>query len=180
MPFVGDTKEVFKQHKKYAVPLASQSVEGEALDERADQIIARATAKDPGDRHPYVAAFMYELRTLMGMLGMEQGQGGRRHAVAPDAQRERREYDHRLKAAAEVFGAVPLPMACCDPEGRVRAANPAFLEFLGCGGLASGLQLRDSALPEVYPTLFEVAKAKGTVQPTWSPLIEPQPTPSSR
>jgi len=155
LPFVGDTKEVFKQHKKYAVPLASQYVEGEALDERADQIIARATAKDPADRHPDVAAFMYELRTLMGMLGMEQGQGGRRRAVAPDAQRERREYDHRLKAAAEVFGAVPLPMACCDPEGRVRAANPAFLEFLGCGGLASGLQLRDSALPEVYPTLFE-------------------------
>jgi eukaryotic-like serine/threonine-protein kinase len=153
LPFVGDTKEVFKQHKKYPVPPASQYTEGESLDERADQIIARATAKEPGDRHPDVAAFMYELRTLMGMLGMEQG--GRRRAVAPDAQRERREYDHRLKAAAEVFGAVPLPMASCDPEGRVRAANPAFLEFLGCGGIAGGLQLRDSALPEVYPTLFE-------------------------
>jgi len=162
LPFVGDTKEVFKQHKKYAVPLASQYVEGEALDERADQIIARATAKDPADRHPDVAAFMYELRTLMGMLGMEQG--GRRRAVAPDAQRERREYDHRLKAAAEVFGAVPLPMACCDPEGRVRAANPAFLEFLGCGGLASGLQLRDSALPEVYPTLFEDLETVATTR----------------
>jgi serine/threonine-protein kinase len=154
LPFVGDTKEVFKQHKKYPVPPASQYVEGEALDERADQIIARATAKDPGDRHPDVAAFMYELRTLMGMLGMESG-GNRRRAMAPDAARERREYDHRLKAAAEMFNAVPIPMASCDPEGRVRAANQAFLEFLGCGGLASGLQLRDSALPEVYPTLFE-------------------------
>jgi serine/threonine-protein kinase len=157
LPFVGDTKEVFKQHKKYPVPPASQYVEGEPLDDRAEQIIARATAKDPSERHPDVAAFMYELRTLMGMLGMEQG--GRRRAVAPDAARERREYDHRLKAAAEVFGAVPLPMASCDPEGRVRAANPAFLEFLGCGGLASGLQLRDSALPEVYPTLFEDLEA---------------------
>jgi serine/threonine-protein kinase len=157
LPFVGDTKEVFKQHKKYAVPPASEYVEGEALDERADTLIARATAKDPAERHPDVAAFMYELRTLMGMLGMDQG--GRRRAVAPDAARERREYDHRLKAAAEVFGAVPLPMASCDPEGRVRAANPAFLEFLGVGGLASGLQLRDSALPEVYPTLFEDLEA---------------------
>jgi serine/threonine-protein kinase len=157
LPFVGDTKEVFKQHKKYPVPPASQYTDGEALDERADQIIARATAKDPADRHPDVAAFMYELRTLMGMLGMDQG--GRRRAVAPDAARERREYDHRLKAAAEVFVAVPLPMASCDPEGRVRAANPAFLEFLGCGGIAGGLQLRDSALPEVYPTLFEDLEA---------------------
>lgn len=154
LPFVGDTKEVFEQHQKHPVPPASQHTEhGEALDERADQIIARATAKNPADRHPDVASFMYELRALMGMLGMDQG--GRRRAVAPDAARERREYDHRLKAAAEVFGAVPLPMASCDPEGRVRAANPAFLEFLGIAGGAVGVQLRDSALPEVYPTLFE-------------------------
>jgi PAS domain-containing protein len=59
-----------------------------------------------------------------------------------------------MKAAAEVFGAVPLPMASCDSAGRVRAANPAFLEFLGAAGDAGGLELRDSALPDVYPTLF--------------------------
>ena len=153
LPFCGDTKEVFKQHKKYAVPPASKYTDGEPLDERADQIIARATAKDPSERHPDVAAFMYELRTLMGMLGMDSG-GARRRAIASET-RERREYDHRLKAAAEVFGAVPLPMASCDPNGKVRAANPAFLEFLGAGGTAGGLELRDSALPEVYPTLFE-------------------------
>jgi hypothetical protein len=46
-------------------------------------------------------------------------------------------------------------MACSDPSGKVRVANPAFLEFLGVAGGAGGLQLRDSALPEVYPTLFE-------------------------
>jgi PAS domain-containing protein len=60
-----------------------------------------------------------------------------------------------MKAGAEIFGAVPLPMASSDPQGRVRAANPAFLEFLGVAGGAGGLELRDSALPEVYPTLFE-------------------------
>ena len=46
-------------------------------------------------------------------------------------------------------------MASCDRDGRVRAANPAFLEFLGVAGDAGGLELRDSALPEVYPTLFD-------------------------
>ena len=162
LPFVGDTKELFKQHKKYPVPAASKYTDGDALDERADQIIARATAKNPGERHPDVAAFMYELRALMGMLGMDQG--GRRRALAPDAARERREYDHRLKAAAEVFGAVPLPMASCDPNGRVRAANPAMLEFLGCGGTAGGLELRDSALPEVYPSLFEDLETVSTTR----------------
>ncbi|HSD87682.1 MAG TPA: protein kinase [Kofleriaceae bacterium] len=153
MPFVGDTKELFRQHRKEPFPVPSKYCEGEALDERADQIILRATAKDPAERHPDVGTFLYELRTLMSMLGMDGG--GRRRAVAPDAARERREYDHRVKAGAEIFGAVPLPMASADPQGRVRAANPAFLEFLGVAGGAGGLQLRDSALPEVYPTLFE-------------------------
>jgi hypothetical protein len=47
-------------------------------------------------------------------------------------------------------------MASCDPRtGRVRAANTAFLEFVGAAGDAGGLELRDTALPEVYPTLFD-------------------------
>ncbi len=152
LPFTGDMKDIFQMHRKTPLPRPSEHCEGEPLDERADQIVARATAKDPAERHPDVASFMYELRTLMGMLGMDNA---RRRAVAPDAARERREHDHRVKAAAEVFGAVPLPMASCDPAGKVRAANPAFLEFLGVAGGAGGLELRDSALPEVYPSLFE-------------------------
>jgi PAS domain-containing protein len=152
LPFGGDLKEVMRQHREVPLPAPSKHCD-EALDARADELIVRATAKDPAKRHPDVQSFMYELRALMGMLGMDQAT--RRRAVAPDAARERREMDHRLKAAAEVFGAVPLPMASCDPSGRVRAANPAFLEFIGVAGDAGGLELRDSALPEVYPGLFE-------------------------
>jgi len=152
LPFAGDLKEVMRQHREVPLPAPSKHCD-EALDARADELIVRATAKDPAKRHPDVQSFMYELRALMGMLGMDQAT--RRRAVAPDAARERRELDHRLKAAAEVFGAVPLPMASCDPSGRVRAANPAFLEFIGVAGDAGGLELRDSAFPEVYPGLFE-------------------------
>ncbi len=152
LPFHGDLKEIFKKHRETMPPPPSLLVED--LDERADTLVARAVAKDPTRRHPDVQAFMYELRALMGMLGMDQG-GPRRRALAPDAARERREMDHRVKAAAEVFASVPLPMAACDSTGKVRAANKAFLDFLGCAGDAGGLQLRDSALPEVYPGLFE-------------------------
>jgi PAS domain-containing protein len=151
-PFSGDLKEVFRQQREVMVPPPSLIVEV-PLDERADALVARATAKDPARRHPDVQSFMYELRALMGMLGVDQA-STRRRAVAPEV-RERRELDHRVKAAAEVFSAVPVPMASCDASGRVRAANPAFLEFLGVAGDAGGLELRDSALPEVYPTLFE-------------------------
>jgi eukaryotic-like serine/threonine-protein kinase len=150
LPFTGDLQEIYRRARAEDVPAPSKHCDGE-LDERADQIIARATARNPAERHPDVPAFMYELRTLMGMLGMDQG---RRRTLATEATRERREHDHRVKAAAEVFGAVPLPMASCDPNGRVRAANQAFLEFLGVAG-GVGLELRDSALPDVYPALFD-------------------------
>ena len=149
LPFTGDTDVVLTKQRTQPLPAPSKLVH-EPLDERADEIVARATAKDPAKRHPDVQAFMYELRTLMGMLGMEQGGGAaRRRALAPEAARERRELDHRVKAGAEVFAAIPLPMASCDIGGRVRAANHAFLEFLGVAGDAGGLELRDSALPEV-------------------------------
>jgi len=155
LPFTGATaKDVMKKQLTSVCPAPSKLID-EPLDDRADQIIARATAKDPAKRHPDVPSFLYELRALMGMLGMESGSNARRRALAPDAARERREHDHRVKAAAEVFGSVAIPMASCDPDGRVRAANHAFLEFLGAAGDAGGLQLRDSALPEIYPSLFE-------------------------
>jgi serine/threonine protein kinase len=153
LPFTGKLEEVLKQHRTAPVPCPSKLIEV-PIDERADELVARATAKDPSKRHPDVAAFLYELRALMNMLGMDGGQG-RRRAANPDAARERRDVDNRLKASAEIFSSVAIPMASIGTDGRVRAANPAFYEFLGAAGDAGGLQLRDSALPEVYPTLFE-------------------------
>lgn len=155
-----NSDELMKQQLATPCPAPSSMLD-EPLDERADQIIARATAKDPAHRHPDVPAFLYELRALMGMLGMAQS-SPRRRALAPDAARERREVTYPVKASAELFNAVALPMAVCDPGGRVRTANPAFLEFLGAAGDAAGLELRDSALPEVYPSLFADLEAVAT------------------
>jgi len=151
VPFSGAIADVLAAHKQSEVPPPSKHV-AEPVDIRADELVARATAKDPARRHPDVPSLMYELRALMGMIGMEHST--RRRAIAHDTPRERRDLDHRVKAAAEVFDSVSVPMASCDASGKVRAANPAFLEFLGAAGDAAGLQLRDSALPDLCPTLF--------------------------
>jgi serine/threonine-protein kinase len=164
VPFTGPGAEVLLHHKLTPVP-APSTLLTEPLDERADALVSRATAKDPAQRHPDLPAFLYELRALMSMLGMDQS---RRRTVPAETARERRDLDHRVKAAAEVFGAVAIPMASCDPSGRVRAANPAFLEFLGVAGDAAGLQLGDSALPDLYPGLFadlaEVATKRRSIK----------------
>lgn len=152
LPFIGNTlEEIFELQKTAEMPAPSSRID-EPLDERADQIVARATRKDPRDRHPDVAAFMYELRTLMNMLGMETAR--RRPSPGADSGRERREHDQRLRCASEVFLTAPLPLASVDVTGRVRVANRAFFEFLGHTGEATEIDLRDSGLLEVYPTLL--------------------------
>jgi serine/threonine-protein kinase len=153
LPFTGKLDEVFQQQLEAPMPVASQMID-EPLDERADEIIAKATAKNPSDRHTDVAAFMYELRTLMNMLGMDVASRRRSGGGGEGGGRERRELDHRTKAGWEVMHAAPIPMASCDATGRVRIANPAFLEFLGCAGDVGGIELKDSGLLEVYPQLL--------------------------
>jgi len=152
LPFTGDVDTVFKAHAEQPVPTPSSLID-EPLDERADQIVARATAKDPAERHQDIAALMYELRALMNMLGMDTA--ARRRSTKATGEVRRREVDHRVKAANEVFGAAPLPMASCDPTGKVRVANQAFLDFLGCAGDAVGIELAHSGLCDVCPSLLD-------------------------
>ncbi len=162
LPFTGAADEVFAHQLATPVPAPSTRVP-EPLDARADALVARATAKAARDRHPDVASFLYELRTLMNMLGVDTS---RRRVAATEPGRERRELDDRARAAAEVFAQAPLPMAAVDVGGKVRIANRAFLELLGVAGDAAGVELRDSDLVEVYPTLLaDLALARSGREP---------------
>ncbi len=150
-PFAGSVEEVFAAHLRAPMPRPTAHLK-EAIDERVDDIVLRATAKAPDDRHPDVAGFLYELRTLMNMLGMDLGR--RRASGGGTTSRKRAATDHRAVAAGEVFDNAPVPLASVDGDGNVRVANQAFLEFLGAAGGAVGLNLGDSGLLEVYPALL--------------------------
>jgi len=159
LPFTGTIDEILQQHRETPVPAPSKLLD-EPLDERADAIIARATAKNPADRYRDASAFMYELRTLLRMLGIDvvtRQSAKRRRSLNPDAIRERREHELRVRGESEVFGAIGLPMASVELSGRVRVANHAFVEFLGAqdDDEDAPLDLRQSALSEVYPTVFD-------------------------
>jgi tRNA A-37 threonylcarbamoyl transferase component Bud32 len=151
LPFTGPVEEVFRHQLDTPVPRPSARVP-EPLDDRADALVARATAKDPRERHRDVAGFLYELRTLMHMLGIDTRT---RRAADAEHGRDRRDLDARGKAGAEVFALAPMPMASVDVAGKVRVANRAFLDLLGVAGDAAGVELRDSGLVEVYPTLLD-------------------------
>lgn len=138
VPFHGEVDEIFEDQRAKPVPPPS-GILGDKLDARADEIISRATAKDPRQRHEDVGSLVYELRTLLDMLGH------RRHKTAPR--------EPRPAAASEAFELCPLPLASVDENGIIVVANTAFQEFLGDGSAEPGARLLDTALAAVYPSL---------------------------
>ena len=146
---------LFRQHPP-AVPAPSKLLEG--ADRRARRrIVGAATAKHPEKRHPDVPRFMYELRTLMNAR--------RGDHAAPPGRRKRRARAPRARSpqqgpASEVFLSAPIPMAAVDARGgKVRIANQAFLEFLGCAGDVGGLFLGETPLVDVYPAAARRSQA---------------------
>jgi serine/threonine protein kinase len=147
LPFSGTVDELFKAHLEEPCPLPSDIL-GRKIDERADEIVARATAKNPEHRHEDVAAFIYELRTFMNMMGIRRRSG--ESLLIPTTIRRR---INNPNAASEVFELAPLPLASINSDGVIVVGNRAFLEFLGRSSLEPDLKLVDTSLADVYPGL---------------------------
>jgi serine/threonine protein kinase len=147
LPFDGPAEEVFRQHMLVEMPRPS-SRSDRALDERADLLVTRATAKRPSERHPDVASFLYELRALVAMEGLDTKRPG------AALRRAGRRSDGEPPEGDAIFQHTPLPLAAVDVHGRVRSANQAFLAFVGAGPGAS-LMLGDTGLVVLCPTLLD-------------------------
>lgn len=97
-----------------------------------------------------MAAFIYELRTVMDMLGF-----GRRGRAGP-AKRvviEQRpaEPNRRDELARVAFDACRLPLALVTPQGVIIAANPAFAKFvMGLAVEVEGLPIRSTPLATAW------------------------------
>lgn len=159
-PFQGTTMTVLEQQLHRPLPPLASRLD-RPIDERADLIIARATAKRPEDRHPDVAAFLYDLRTFMSMLGHDPG---RPRVDSIRGRAGNRSAEPALSPAGEVFANAPVPLAAADLRGHVRVANQAFLEFLGHASDGGGLHLAETSLIDVYPALIDdmsLASAEG-------------------
>ena len=57
-----------------------------------------------------------------------------------------------------MFEHAPVALASVNAYGRVRAANRAFLAFIGHQGDAAGLFLGETPLVDVYPALLDDLK----------------------
>jgi hypothetical protein len=126
-------------------------IEG-GLDPAVERLVFHALEKRPAERHKDMAAFIYELRTVMDMLGF-----GRRAKAGP-AKRvviEQRPADiaRRDELSRIAFDACRLPLALVTPQGVIVAANPAFAKFvMGVAVEVEGLPIRSTPLATAWST----------------------------
>jgi serine/threonine-protein kinase len=148
-PFDGTVTELINAHLLEAPPPPSSRI-AEPLDERVEALILKALEKDPADRQPSMGQVVYELRTLMDMLGIRQA---RRRAPVERATPPTGA-DALLDQPRLVFEHCPCPLFRVDTEPRVLAANPALCHFLGLSlDQLVGRPLAETRLGLFYPGL---------------------------
>jgi serine/threonine protein kinase len=147
VPWDGAVQKILAGHLEERPRSPSLLVEG-GLDPALETLIFHALAKRPSERHKDMAAFIYELRTVMDMLGF-----GRRGRQGP-AKRvviEQRAHEPRDEMARIAFDACRLPLALLTPQGVIVRANPAFARFvMGVSVEVEGLPVQSTPLATAW------------------------------
>jgi serine/threonine-protein kinase len=149
LPFKGEIEDVLMAHlKKEPEPPSARLPE--PLDDRVDEIVLKALRKDPAKRQKDMGAFLYEVRTLMDMLGV----GPRRwRARSPSRVRDSGVLNYQA-----VFERCPLPLFETDSKLVIVAANKAFAAFVGATvGELTSKALSETRLGQTCPDLLEDA-----------------------
>ncbi|HEY4242713.1 MAG TPA: serine/threonine-protein kinase [Kofleriaceae bacterium] len=155
VPWDGPVQKILAGHLDETAKSPATLVEG-GIDPALERLIYHALAKRPSERHKDMAAFIYELRTVMDMMGFR---GRARGGVGAPAKRvvieQRPEKGTRRDELARMaFDACRLPLALITPHGAIVAANPAFAKFvMGVSVEVEGLPVRSTALASAWQTV---------------------------
>ncbi|MBC7975016.1 MAG: serine/threonine protein kinase, partial [Myxococcales bacterium] len=126
VPWDGPVQKILAGHLDEQPKSPSLLIDG-GLDPALETLVFHALAKRPADRHKDMAAFIYELKTVMDMMGFGRRarQGTTKRVVI-----EQRSQNTRDELARTAFDACRLPLALLTPHGVILAANPAFARFV--------------------------------------------------
>ena len=152
VPWNGTVDDILRGHLDLEPTPPSKLIK-DGLDDAVEKLVLRALAKKPGDRHKNIAAFLYELQTVMDMLGYGRRKRGRkRKRVVSD--RAQRAASKRDRTARALFDASRIPLALLSRSGEILAANPAFARFImGVAVDVEGRKIQSTTLMEVWDSL---------------------------
>jgi serine/threonine protein kinase len=145
VPWDGNVAQILCGHLELAPVPPSELIEG-GLDPAVETLILHALAKTTAERHKDMAAFIYELRTVIDMLGYGKRKRGRKIVI------EKAE-NKRDELARGVFDASRMPMALLNKSGLIVVANVAFAKFvMGVAVDVEGLNVRATPLANAWVT----------------------------
>jgi hypothetical protein len=152
VPWDGPVQKILAGHLDEKPKPPSQLVEG--LDPALETLILHALEKKPANRHKDMAAFLYEMRTVMDMMGISRrnraAAGPAKRVVIEQAPAPTNKRDENARIA---FDACRLPLALLSTQGVIIAANPAFAKFvMGLQVEVEGLPVRSTALANAWNT----------------------------
>jgi len=150
VPWDGPVQKILAGHLDEKPKPPSQIVPD--LDPAVENLVLHALAKRPAERHKDMAAFIYELKTVMDMLGI----GKKRATAAGPARRvviEQKSENRRDDLARTAFDSCRLPLAMLTPTGVIVVANPAFAKFvMGVNVEVEGLPVKSTPLASAWST----------------------------
>jgi serine/threonine protein kinase len=124
VPWEGNVAEILSGHLERKPPPPSRKL-GAEVDPALEQLLLKALEKNPLARHKDCAAFLYELRTVMDMLGFGQRKRGSRQKIVLG-----RPASERDELARNLFDHNRLPLAMVNAAGVIVVANAAFAKFV--------------------------------------------------
>ncbi len=152
VPWDGPVQKILAGHLDEKPRPPSQLVDG--LDPAVETLVLHALAKKPADRHKDMAAFIYELKTVMDMLGYgRRAKAGASKRVVIETRAEKTN-DPRDELARIAFDSCRLPLALVSPQGIIACANPAFAKFvMGLSVEVEGLPVKSTPLAHAWQTI---------------------------
>lgn len=149
VPWDGAVQHILSGHLEEP-PKPPSQLRADGLDPALERLILRSLGKRPADRHKDMAGFLYELNTVMDMLGF----GRRRQGKAATKIVVERVTGGRDELARLTLDACRLPTALLSAEGRILLANPAFAKFvMGVSVEIEGLAVRSTPLATAWTSL---------------------------
>jgi predicted Ser/Thr protein kinase len=153
VPWDGPVQKILAGHLDETARPPSQLVEG-GIDPALETLIYHALAKRPAERHKDMAAFLYELKTVMDMMGFgRRARGGpaKRVVIEQRAASSPNAIAVRDELARIAFDACRLPLALLTPQGQIIRANPAFARFvMGASVDVEGMSVQSTPLATAW------------------------------
>lgn len=150
-PFQGELRQLMAKHLQDP-PAPLSSVIDEAVDERLEALVMKALQKDPKNRQASMAAFLFEMKTLMDMLGF----GRRRHKKGASLGRTAEIENVTGKLSRMAFEQCGFGVAVIEGNGDVAVANAAFERFFRWDPSSTKTRsLLDPRFVRIHPNLLE-------------------------